>query len=198
MVYVISQSGRPLMPTERFERVRKLLKSGQAEIAGYDPFTIRLLHESEEYTQPLTLGIDTGSGHIGICVTDEEGRPVFAAELETRNKEVAENMKDRRMYRHARQRHGRKKRQRRALKNGTVFEDSVRTFDISGTDEPLVCKFVRPAKIRFQNRIRPDGWLTLPRQIICCRPTLISLKKYRSFFLLPVSGLNMRNSTLPG
>ncbi|MCP4123004.1 MAG: hypothetical protein GY751_14730 [Bacteroidetes bacterium] len=97
---------------------------------------------------------------IGACVTDNRGCPVFAAELETRSRDVADNMKDRAVYRHARQRHGRKKRQRRALKNGTVFEDSVRTFDISGTDEPVVCKFVRPAKIRFQNRTRPDGWLT--------------------------------------
>ncbi|MCP4105530.1 MAG: hypothetical protein GY749_08340 [Desulfobacteraceae bacterium] len=67
---------------------------------------------TESTAQPLTLGIDTGTGYIGVCVADEKGRSVFAGELETRNRETAENMKDRAMYRHTRQRHSRKKRQR--------------------------------------------------------------------------------------
>ncbi len=181
------------MPTRRFGRVRKLLKSGQAEIISHTPFTIQLLYDSGEYTQPLTLGIDTGTGHIGVCVTDNKGCPVFAAELETRSRDVTDNMKDRAMHRHARQRHGRKKRQRRAVKNDTVFEspgqlrlfedNSARRYDISGTEEPIVCKFIRPAKLRFQNRTRPDRWLT-PTADHLLRTHINLVKKIQKF--LPV------------
>ncbi|MFQ6062623.1 MAG: RRXRR domain-containing protein, partial [Methanosarcinales archaeon] len=52
-VYVISKKGRPLMPTKRHGKVRKLLKQGLAKVARTTPFTIKLLYVTTEYTQPV-------------------------------------------------------------------------------------------------------------------------------------------------
>ncbi len=60
-VYVISQSGKPLMPTKRFGKVRRLLKEGKAKVIHRKPFTIQLLYESTKYTQDVTVGIDGSS-----------------------------------------------------------------------------------------------------------------------------------------
>ena len=60
MVYVVSRSGKPLMPTERHGRVRILLRDRKARVINNKPFTIQLLYDSKEYTQPVTLGIDSG------------------------------------------------------------------------------------------------------------------------------------------
>ena len=56
MVYIIGKAGKPLMPTNRLGKVRHLLKDGLAKVAQRTPFTIQLLYDSDEYTQPITLG----------------------------------------------------------------------------------------------------------------------------------------------
>ena len=43
MVYVLSQHGQPLMPTENHAKVRALLKHGKAKVIQRCPFTIQLL-----------------------------------------------------------------------------------------------------------------------------------------------------------
>lgn len=65
MVYVLSKTGQPLMPTENHAKVRVLLKQQKAKIVHRCPFTIQLLYDSTDYTQPVSLGIDAGciSGH---------------------------------------------------------------------------------------------------------------------------------------
>mgnify|MGYP001609636203 FL=1 len=157
VVYVISKSGKPLMPTKRFGKVRRLLKAGKAKVAQRKPFTIQLLYESEEYCQPLALGIDPGV-HIGVSVRRENGEAEYLAELDTRTREVPEKLEERRMNRRERRRHRREKRQRRAKKAGTAFE--TKEFAIASMAEPLVCKWIKPKAIRFHNRSRRDGWLT--------------------------------------
>ena len=72
MVYVISKENKPLMPCENVI-ARLLLKQGKAKVKRRIPFTIKLLYETTEYTQELTLGIDTGSSHIGSAVSDNDG-----------------------------------------------------------------------------------------------------------------------------
>lgn len=146
------------MPTRRFGKVRRLLKCGKARVVQRKPFTIRLLYEAKEYTQPLLLGIDPGAGHIGLSVRKNTGEVVYLAELETRTREVTEKMVERRMNRGARRRHRREKSQRRAKKAGTLFES--KEFRIAGIKNPLVCKKIKPRAIRFHNRKRPKGWLT--------------------------------------
>ena len=84
MVYVVSKSGKPLMPTERYGKVRRMLKNGEAVVIKRVPFTIQLQYDSKEYTQDLTLGVDAGSKKVGLSVSSDE-KEVFSGELELRN-----------------------------------------------------------------------------------------------------------------
>ena len=84
MVYVISNDGQPLMPTVRHGKVRRLLKEGKAKIRKRCPFTIQLLYESTAVTQPISLGVDAGSKHIGLSAATEK-RELYAAEIELRS-----------------------------------------------------------------------------------------------------------------
>ena len=43
----------------------KLVKDGKAKVVFRTPFTIKLPYDSLEYTQPLAIGIDPGSGIFG-------------------------------------------------------------------------------------------------------------------------------------
>ena len=72
MVYVISKSGKPLMPTNRHGKVRILLKEKKAKVVQRKPFTIQLLYETKEYTQPISLGIDSGYTYIGYSAITED------------------------------------------------------------------------------------------------------------------------------
>ena len=97
MVYVISKSGKPLMPCENVI-ARLLLKSGRAKVKSKRPFTIKLTVETTEYTQPLTLGVDTGSGTVGSAVSDDEGHILYMSEVRLRN-DIKSKMDQRRKYR---------------------------------------------------------------------------------------------------
>lgn len=72
MVYVLNIDGQPLMPTNRHGKVRRLLKSGQAKVINRCPFTIQLLYESTNHTQPVSLGVDAGSKTIGLSATTKD------------------------------------------------------------------------------------------------------------------------------
>lgn len=84
MVYVLNIDGQPLMPTNRHGKVRRLLKSGQAKVVSRCPFTIQLLYESTNHTQPISLGIDAGSKTIGLSATTET-KVLFEAKVTLRN-----------------------------------------------------------------------------------------------------------------
>ena len=101
MVYVISENGQPLMPTERHGKVRRLLKEKKAIVKKRCPFTIQLQYKTAtEITQPITLGVDAGSKHIGLSATTTE-KEVFAGQAEPRN-DVTSKLKARREFRSAR------------------------------------------------------------------------------------------------
>lgn len=84
MVYVLSKTGQPLMPTENHAKVRVLLKQQKAKIVHRCPFTIQLLYDSTDYTQPVSLGIDAGSRHIGVSATTET-KVLYEADVTLRN-----------------------------------------------------------------------------------------------------------------
>lgn len=109
MVYVISKNGKPLMPCENVV-ARLLLKDKKAKVIKKCPFTIKLTYDSTEYTQPLTLGVDTGSSKIGTAVCDEKDNIVYTSQVEVRN-DIKSKMDQRRMYR--RNRRNRKTRYRK-------------------------------------------------------------------------------------
>ena len=84
MVYVISKTGQPLMPTEDHRKVRLLLKSKLAKVVQRTPFTIQLLHTTHVYKQHITLGVDAGSKIIGLSATTST-KELFAEEVAIRN-----------------------------------------------------------------------------------------------------------------
>jgi hypothetical protein len=110
IVYVLSKSGKPLMPTTP-RKARLLLKSGKAKCIRRTPFTIKLLYDTTEYTQPLTHGIDTGSTTIGSAVADNQNNVLYLSEIQIRNN-ISDKMKQRSKYRSNRR--NRKTRYRKA------------------------------------------------------------------------------------
>ena len=67
-VLVIGQNGRPLMPTTT-RKARILLKENKASVVCRHPFTIHLWYKTGCATQEGSIGIDTGSQHIGVGIT---------------------------------------------------------------------------------------------------------------------------------
>lgn len=100
VVYVISKNGQPIMPTKDCRIVRLLLKTGKAKVVRRTPFTIKLTGTAKTYTQPVVLGVDAGSKHVGISASTEKAE-LFSAELMPR-KDVKELMEARRKFRRAR------------------------------------------------------------------------------------------------
>ena len=160
-VYVLSKNGKPLMPTTRCGHVRILLKEKKARVVERNPFTIQLTYETEENTQPLTLGIDPGRTNIGASVITQDGECVFSAQLVTRNKDVPKLMKQRKLFRMAHRRLKRRcKRQRRAKAAGTISQKGDFERPLPGYEKPIICKGIKIKEARFNNRKRPIGWLT--------------------------------------
>ena len=110
MVYVINYDGKPLMPCKPVI-ARLLLKNGKAKVIRRTPFTIKLLYQATSYTQPLTLGIDTGSSKVGSSVVNNKNEVVYLSQIEIRN-DITDKMKQRAKYR--RNRRNRKTRYRKA------------------------------------------------------------------------------------
>lgn len=99
MVYVQNIHGEPLMPCKE-AKARKLLKNNKAMIVQRTPFIIRLTFECENITQPITLGVDAGSKHIGLSATTEK-KELYAAEVELRT-DIVDLLSTRRQNRRTR------------------------------------------------------------------------------------------------
>ena len=111
LVYVLKQDGQPFMPTERFGKVRRLLKEGKAKVVRREPFTIRLLYEpSTDIVQECYCGVDTGSKHIGVAVVGND-KVLYQSQTELRSN-IKKKMDRRRAFR--RNRRSRKTRYRKA------------------------------------------------------------------------------------
>lgn len=95
-VYVLNMHGEPLMPCSP-QKARLLLKEGKARVVKRTPFVIKLLHGSTGYKQPVVLGVDAGSRHIGLSACTES-RELYKEELAPRN-DVVELLSARRQYR---------------------------------------------------------------------------------------------------
>ena len=101
MVYVLDINGQPLMPTERYGKVRRMLKSGKAKVVKRCPFVIQLSYTaSTREIQYVSLGVDAGSKHIGISATTES-KVLYESEVELRN-DITELLSARREMRSAR------------------------------------------------------------------------------------------------
>ncbi len=118
MVYGLDVDGKPLMPTQRHGKVRYLLKARKAKVVKKNPCTIQLLYDSTRYTQPVTLGVDAGSKHIGLSASTKD-KELLAWDVQIRT-DVTENISTRREARHTR-------RNRKTRYRAPRFNNRVRT-----------------------------------------------------------------------
>ena len=148
LVYVLSKDGQPLMPTERFGKVRRLLKEKKAKVVRRCPFTIKLLYEPEtQVVQEVVLGQDTGSKYIGTaCIANN--KILYQSEVTLRNdiKKKMENRKGARRNRRNRKTRYRKPRflNRANSKKKDRLPPSVRSKVQSHIDEIEFCKKILP------------------------------------------------------
>ena len=180
MVYVLSASGTPLMPTERYGHVRRMLRDGKAEVVKRCPFTIRLTYEGTTYTQPVSLGVDTGSKHIGVSAVTGN-RELYAGQVELRD-DISGNLAARRQYR--RSRRSRKTRYRKPR-----FDNRVRSKH-KGWLAPSV-----EAKIGTHIRVISDVCRILPVGRITVETAAFDTQKMRN---PEISGIEYQQGTLMG
>ena len=148
LVYVLKQNGQPFMPTERFGKVRRLLKEGKAKVVCREPFTIKLLHKpATDVVQECYCGVDTVSKHIGVAVVGND-KVLYQSQTELRD-DIKKKMDSRRMYR--RNRRFRKTRYRKARFLNRVnsakkdrLPPSVRHKVQAHIDEIEFCKKILP------------------------------------------------------
>ena len=137
-VYVLDVDGKPLMPTCRYGKVRRMLKSGQAKAVDTLPFTIQLTYQTKtKILQPVTAGQDPGRTNIGLAAVREDGIDLYRSHCETRNKEIPKLMEERLAHRRASRRRERLARKRLAKKFGTIAKK------LNGPENRLSGRLVR-------------------------------------------------------
>ena len=148
LVYVLKQNGQPFMPTERFGKVRRLLKEGKAKVVRREPFTIRLLYEPEtNVVQECYCGVDTGSKHVGVAVVGND-KVLYQSQTELRS-EIKKKMDRRRAsrrnrrYRKTRYRKSRFLNRRNSIRKDRV-PPSVKHKVQAHIDEIEFCKKILP------------------------------------------------------
>ena len=186
-IYVQAVDGTPLMPTKRRGHVQKLLKHGRARVVEHVPFVIRLRYDSPRVVQPLFGGTDPGRTNIGNAVIDGNGTVVYMDTVQTRNRDIAGLMSDRRQHRQTSRRGERLARKRLAKRLGTTVKHLLER-KLPGCGEPVKVKDIINTESRFNNRKRPDKWVTPSvRQLIQTHVNVI--RRIRKF--LPVDTWTM-------
>ena len=148
------------MPTCRYGKVRRMLKSGEAKAVNTLPFTIQLLNKTKtRILQPVIAGQDPGRTNIGMAAVRSDGTELYRAHIETRNKEIVSLMNDRRSFRQTSRRGERLVRKRLAKRLGTTSK-KLNGRILPGCEGPLAVKDIINTEARFNNRLRPVGWLT--------------------------------------
>lgn len=100
MVYVQDIDGKPMMPTTRHGKVRRLLKDNKAVVVNTCPFTIKLTYKTSDYKQEIVLGVDAGTKYVGLSATTKS-KELYSGEVILRN-DVVELLSTRRESRRAR------------------------------------------------------------------------------------------------
>lgn len=148
LVYVLKQNGQPFMPTARFGKVRRLLKTKKAKVVRREPFTIKLLYEPEtDVVQECYCGVDTGSRHIGVAVVSND-KVLYQSQTELRN-DIKRKMDARRQARRFRRFRKTRYRKPRFLNRGNSTRSdklppSVKHKVQAHIDEIEFCKKILP------------------------------------------------------
>lgn len=100
MVYVQDIDSKPMMPTTRHGKVRRLLKDNKAVVVDTCPFTIKLTYKTSDYKQEIVLGVDAGTKHVGLSATTKS-KELYSGEVILRN-DVVELLSTRRESRRTR------------------------------------------------------------------------------------------------
>ncbi|HEY5555418.1 RNA-guided endonuclease IscB [Acetobacterium sp.] len=164
MTYVLDQNGNPLMPTERGGKVRILLKTKKAKVVCRNPFTIQLLYDSKAFTQPVTLGIDSGYAEVGYsAVTETKELMGGTLKLLTGQKN---RLKERRIYRRIRRNRLRYRQSRfsnRARKKGWLapsiqhkLDSQLRFIERIKKLLPITKTIIEVASFDTQKILKPD------------------------------------------
>jgi 5-methylcytosine-specific restriction endonuclease McrA len=98
-VFVVSKSGKPLMPCKP-RKARHMLKKGEAHVINLSPFTIKLNFDCTESVQACTLGIDTGFKFVGWSAVNKIGE-ISCGEL-TLDRKTSDRLTNKKMYRRLR------------------------------------------------------------------------------------------------
>ena len=148
LIYVLSKDGKPLMPIKKPAKVRRWLRDGKAKVVRRCPFTIKLLFETKsECIQDVTLGVDTGSKHVGVaCIGND--KVLYQSQVELRD-DIKTKMDGRRKFRrNRRNRKTRYRKQRFLNRANSKCEDrlppSVKHKVQSHIDEIEFCKKILP------------------------------------------------------
>lgn len=153
-VYVLDIHGRPLMPTKRFGKVRRMLRDGQAKVVRKEPFTVKLLYEPKvNVVQDVVLGIDTGSDKVGTAAITSDA-VVYASEVQIRN-DISKKMDARRNNRRNRRNRKTRYRKPRFLNR----KNSTKTDRFSPTMTSKINSHIR--EIEFVKSILPVSTLVL-------------------------------------
>ncbi len=154
LVYVLTPDGKPLMPCVP-AIARLLLKEGKAKVLRRTPFTIKLLTPPKTTsTQPVTLGVDTGSAVVGVASADESATILYLSEVELRN-DIATTMKERASKRRKRRNRQTRYRQPRWLNR----RNSIKQGRLSPTMRSKIDGHLR--EIRFVKSILPISAIVL-------------------------------------
>lgn len=100
MVYAQDIDGKPMMPTTRHGKVRRLLKDNKAVVVNTCPFTIKLTYKTSDYKQEIVLGVDAGTKHVGLSATTKS-KELYSSEVILRS-DIVELLSTRRESRRTR------------------------------------------------------------------------------------------------
>lgn len=162
-VYVQDVDGKALMPTKRYGHVRRLIRERKALVVKAKPFTIRLLYQRNTYTQPITLGVDSGYENVGFSAISSK-EEVLAGEL-TLLKGQSQRLKERASYRRSRRlrlRYRKPKFSNRKKKNllapsiENKLEAHIRLVEFARSILPISEVIVEVAQFDIQKLKNPD------------------------------------------
>lgn len=130
MVYVLSKEGKPLTPTTRHGKVRRMLNEGKAKVVQRSPFTIQLLYTPKtDVRDNMVMGIDLHKNKIGVSIIDVyNGKEILAAEVIPRQ-DVHKVAQQTRQLRQSRRRRNKKRKRKpnkfRHTKYKYMFGNSI-------------------------------------------------------------------------